>query len=322
MKSCLERNQAGTISSSQQRVVNYAVKAFWSKSGGDDGRSRPLGHDKAPYCATKEFKQTFNKGNPNFVELSFKDAYDETYLIDLLKPFIGTPEVIRTGGKYDKHFTPVSWCVADEVMRTAKYVCDHIEGGILPTNNWFKKKIPYHSRKTYDWEPKNGWGRFMYQAPTAGGILKIREILQQGHKNVNMWNREKVIKAYADFFLEYHRWPASKVSDTKIPDNEDAASFRRWSGYLAHNLSTRHVGSASEAKLAARLILPANQEMPAEIPLRSLPKGVSKNGSNKYSSRISINGKCTSLGTFHTIKEAEMVYLKALADKNQKCIGQ
>lgn len=284
---------------------------------GDSEKSGPLGTDKTAYCETKQWKQIFNKDNPNFIQLNYKYCYSEEYLTELLTPYIGTPEISRTTSTYDSSFPPVVWHQIDEVMHTAKFICEHIDGGILPGDNWLKKKAPYQERKTFEWEPTEGWGRFLNKVSIMGGLMKIRESIGQCDSNMQLWNHEKVVRAYADFYLEYDHLPAGTVTDANIPAHEDPAAFRRFSKYLSSNLAERHVGSASKAKQEATLLLPESVRSFAneKIKIKKLPRGVSETKHNKYVSRISINGASVNLGTFPTIDEAAEAYSKALKAK-------
>lgn len=279
----------------------------------------PNGKRKDGYAETRQFKESFNVDNPNFVGLQYTDCYEEQKLIDKLFVYIGDLKPCRFVGEHDTHFPPTQWTLADEVVQKAKFIISKIDGGILPTSNWFKRNRSYLDRPVLEWEPVT-WGAFPDKIRMIGGFRRLRDILGQSEANKSVWTREKVLDAMIATFNDHGTWPGKLRYDLKQKPNLTA--IQRVLLFKLQNISSvvpTHFGSMENAIKTATLMLPADKR--SVLVQRELPTGV-RLQRNRYRADIRVNGKKKCLGIYDTVEAARAARLHAEAERDRARFGE
>ena len=130
------------------------------------------------YAATRAAKTAFHKDDPLFLGIEYLDCYSDTKLAAIMKPFIGAlPIVEKPGGLGLCKVSPTRWCLVEEVLKKCRAVCDNIPGGVLPPQDWFRRKQNYQTREVHDWEPEN-WNALMWPLQRVG-YRNVRKLLAQ-----------------------------------------------------------------------------------------------------------------------------------------------
>ncbi len=272
---------------------------------GDSKSAGPNGHNLEEYLAKKAAKIKYHENNPYFLGLGYENCYTEKKLIDILQPYIGKNcKISRTKENHDFQFPPTMWTLADEVIKTCKFVCHNMPDNILPALGWFKRSDTYKCRPVLDWEPET-WGRFPCKINQVGGILKLREVLgQKQHNKITHWTKDNVTQALADFYTTYRVWPTQIL---KLQSPEITSDTYKSIEIIAKRLreaANIHIGNIFEYQAAAGKLISADifvdyKKRPA------LPSGVRwKGGNAKYTAWY--KGKC--IGSFQKAAEASSAY--------------
>lgn len=132
---------------------------------GGPGRNHVKDHEN--YQKTRKAKETFQNGRPGFLGIEYAKCYSARALSNILKPYIGEPEV-RERSK------PTS--IETQVIHRSIEIASNFEG-VLPGCKWFSKTGKYVGREVLPWEDKS-WCNFTWKVKKIGGFPALRKMLQ------------------------------------------------------------------------------------------------------------------------------------------------
>ena len=124
--------------------------------------------------------------------IEYHICYNEDKLIELLEKYIGIIEPFNFINEDDKKFKPTQWNLKDDVINQCKYIMDN-NNGIIPTEEWLRKRGKYKNRETFEWENKYNLGSLTVYIKEIGGMRKVRELLNNSEKSTIKWDKNKII---------------------------------------------------------------------------------------------------------------------------------
>ena len=166
----------------------------------------PNGHSKELYAIKRKNKELFNFDNNNFLGIEYHICYNEDKLIELLEKYIGIIEPFNFINEDDKKFKPTQWNLKDDVINQCKYIMDN-NNGIIPTEEWLRKRGKYKNRETFEWENKYNLGSLTVYIKEIGGMRKVRELLNNSEKSTIKWDKNKIINLFIEIYNKYDKTP-------------------------------------------------------------------------------------------------------------------
>jgi hypothetical protein len=126
--------------------------------------------DHQTYVDTRKLKEAFHDGRPGFLGIEYAQCYSVRALSEILKPYIGMPEVREVQ-------SCKSTTLEEDVLRRANDVAAKFKG-VLPSSKWFKKTGTYVGRDVQAWEDAS-WYPFTWKVKKIGGFTALRKLLQE-----------------------------------------------------------------------------------------------------------------------------------------------
>ena len=210
------------------------------------------------YSVTKGKKLEYNALNPNFLAFPHVDCYKEERLILHFDKFIGVAAIVNCDSDMHSRLPSAVWTLADEVVQECQTICDNMDDGVMPSFNWLLRRENYADRVILSWEPTS-WAKLTQNIKRIGGIVKVRELLDQSNNSNRKWNRESTILAVTELYENHSEWPGpllTKLSKLSNPSPEQER-LRRYCKSLTTAMRN-HVGrceatySIVKAKLSTR----------------------------------------------------------------------
>jgi hypothetical protein len=163
---------------------------------------KPNGHDEALYKRKREDKEVFNKNNPNFLGIHYKDCYEEAALTKVLDPYIGVIPPFRFDKPTDRLIHSTHWSNADELLEYCRQLASTMPNGEFPTEEWLRKRGKWANRPGETYNTLS-----IYIKTWLGGVRNLRKLLDQSHVSTNKWDRDSAIAAYQKFYDKYGLTP-------------------------------------------------------------------------------------------------------------------
>ena len=256
---------------------------------------KPNGHKEEFYAHKRKMKEDYNKNNPCFIGIEFKDCFVEERLIFLLEPYIGVIEPYIFEKPTDEIIPSVHWSNADELIEYCKDFVKQFDNQEFPTEDWLRKRGKWADREGVAYNTLS-----IYIKQWIGGVRKLRELLKQSHVSTETWSRERALEEYKKWYEKYNMLVGSsraryKRGQIQLPEAEFKKACRIEAAII------KHVGSATEAQKILRLKINTqrhysnkdelieyckefvkqfeNQEFPAEDWLRKKGKWANRKGS-------------------------------------------
>ena len=167
------------------------------------------------YAETKRQKILFHTGDPTFLQVDFRDCYQENRLKDLLSDYIDVSNMVKSL----EHFPDLpstKWSLVDEVVLKAKSICNKTPNGILPARSWFTRDKPYQHRHAAIWEPEPHVLSALGWQINEVGFGAVRQALGQGEHNVHVWTQKEVEEAFQKVYSKHHKSPIALSKDCSI----------------------------------------------------------------------------------------------------------
>lgn len=146
------------------------------------------------YARTRAAKESWNADNPNFLGIHYLDCLSDARLTAILKPYIGVIEPFRFEKPQDPYIETSHWTDADELIETCRRLAAQQQDGILPNEQWLRKRGRYSDREGPAYNTLairiNQW---------LGGTRRARELLGQAQHSTEDWTSEKAIAAWREF---------------------------------------------------------------------------------------------------------------------------
>lgn len=163
---------------------------------------KPHGHNEKTYALVRASKEKYNQGRDDFLGIHYSACFSDKELTDILKPYIGVIEPRIFTKSHDKFLETTHWSNADELLETCRQIAVNQPDGKFPTENWLRKRGKWEHREgnTYNTIA-------VYIKLWIGGTRKVRELLGQAENSTQKWDKEKAIKAYANFYNKYGKAP-------------------------------------------------------------------------------------------------------------------
>lgn len=134
------------------------------------GPGRNHHKDHASYSETRKLKEAFQGGRAGFLGVEYASCYSDRVLSNILKRYIGEPEVEEV-----TRLKPTT--LENYVLKRAEDIAGRFEG-VLPGSEWFSKRGGYVGREVLPWEDKS-WCNFTHKVKKIGGFVKLRKMLQE-----------------------------------------------------------------------------------------------------------------------------------------------
>lgn len=163
---------------------------------------KPNGHDEAHYKVKRENKEAFNRNNPNFLGIHFKDCFNETLLTKALEPYIGVIEPFKFDKPTDRHIHSTHWSNADELLEYCRQLASTMPNGEFPTEEWLRKRGKWVGRPGETYNTLS-----VYIKTWLGGVRNLRKLLGQSHVSTKQWSKDSAIAAYKKFYKEHGLTP-------------------------------------------------------------------------------------------------------------------
>ena len=106
----------------------------------------PDAYSHGRYRRTREFKEAWRAGDPNFLGLQYQDCLSDGRLAVLLQPYIRVIEPFRFDKPQDRQIETAHWSDADEFLETCRQLAADMPDGIFPSEEWLRKRGRYASR--------------------------------------------------------------------------------------------------------------------------------------------------------------------------------
>lgn len=163
---------------------------------------KPNGHGEAHYKVKREDKEAFNRSNPNFLGIHYKDCYDEATLTKVLEPYIGVISPFKFDKPTDHLIYSTHWSNADELLEYCRLLASTMPNGEFPTEEWLRKRGKWANRlgETYN-------TLSVYIKTWLGGVRNLRKLLEQSHVSTTKWDKDSAIAAYRKFYDKYGLTP-------------------------------------------------------------------------------------------------------------------
>jgi len=156
---------------------------------------KPNGHDEAHYKVKREDKEAFNRNNPNFLGIHYKDCYEEATLSKALEPYIGVISPFKFDKPTDRHIHTTHWSNADELLEYCQQLASSMPNGDFPTEEWLRKRGKWASRPGETYNTLS-----IYIKTWLGGVRNLRRLLGQAHVSTQEWDKDSAIAAYKNFY--------------------------------------------------------------------------------------------------------------------------
>jgi hypothetical protein len=201
------------------------------------------------YAQTRELKETWNKGNPNFLGIPYTDCLSDERLTRILKPFINVIEPFRFEMPQDPFIETSHWTDSDELLETCRKLAAAMPDGLFPNEGWLRKRGKYADRPgpTYNSVAirVNQW---------LGGIRNARLLLGQSPATSTIaWTPERAIKAWRDFQVKYSLSPTQLAGGERKKDFPSEVVKK---AQAIRQAAVRHgvLNEAREGKVARKII--------------------------------------------------------------------
>ncbi len=159
---------------------------------------KPNGHEESRYAEKRKNKESYHFGRKDFLGIHFQDCFSDETLSEILKPYIGLIEPFQFEKKSDEHIESSHWSNADELLVACRKLAAQMPGGRFPTEEWLRKRGKWADR---DGQPFNTIS--VYIKLWLGGIRNLRKLLGQSENSTEVWDREKAVEAYRDFYHKH-----------------------------------------------------------------------------------------------------------------------
>ncbi len=182
---------------------------------------KPMGHSEEAYAVKRKQKEEFHKDDKLFLGINYFDCYKEDRLNEILDKYIGniTPKIYTCENDYK--FKPTEWSLASEVIEQCKYIIEN-NCGILPSEDWLRKRGKHKNRETHKWESKYNLGTLSVNINKIGGIRKIRDIIKSTNTSTNIWNATQIIDYFTEIYKIHNKTPQSLLSKLRRQETKTA----------------------------------------------------------------------------------------------------
>jgi hypothetical protein len=154
----------------------------------------PDAYSRGRYAVTREKKEAYHEGRPNFLGLHYLDCQSESRLTELLAPYIGIIEPFRFEKSQDRQIESSHWSDADDMLETCHQLAARQPDGIFPNEQWLRKRGKYADR------PGEAYNTLAaYVQTKLGGSRNVRALLGQADANTAKWTPETVLEAWREF---------------------------------------------------------------------------------------------------------------------------
>lgn len=162
------------------------------------------------YAETRALKEQFNVGRATFLGIHHLDCYSDEKLTDILAPHIGrvTPRFFTKA--HDPFIESSHWSNVDELLETCKQIAALQPDGILPTEEWLRKRGKFAGRPGPAYNTVS-----VYIKTWLGGIRQARALLGQNESNTVKWNRESALLELKKWFDRYPKSPGAIDADIR-----------------------------------------------------------------------------------------------------------
>jgi hypothetical protein len=217
----------------------------------------PNGHQKKEYAEKRKNKEKFNKNNPNFLGLSYKDCYNESKLISILKTYLEFPEVATVfANENDKKVKSTHWSQMDEVLEMCKHIID--KNGSIPPEDWLRCRGKYKNRIRNDWEKKYNLSSLSVYIKNVGGMRLVRSLLNDNESSTIKWSTELIVDEIKDIFETYKKSPQQLSGELCIKKNKKVEDvlllnrIHRILGACSNHFKNGYRGACEAAKIPIR----------------------------------------------------------------------
>jgi hypothetical protein len=188
---------------------------------------RPNGHNEEKYKINREYKESFNAKNSNFLGIHFQDCFNDEVLLKILEPYIGIILPFKFDKPSDHLIHATHWSNVDELLDYCTQFAADMPDGIFPTEEWLRKRGKWKDRDGVAYNTLS-----CYIKTWVGGVRKLREILNQPHASTIKWDARLAIESYQNFYKK-HGITAEQVrakvrfkAEHNIPDTVAADATR------------------------------------------------------------------------------------------------
>ena len=202
---------------------------------------RPNGHNEERYARIRSAKEEFNRSNPHFLGIHHADCYDESKLVEILKPCIGLVQPFKFDKPTDKLLHSTHWSNADELLAFCQNLASTMLDGKFPSEDWLRKRGQWANRSGDAYNTLS-----VYIKLWLGGTRNLRRLLGQGHNNTTQWNEDMAINAYRDFYTQHALTP-NQVKSRKVRDPKSGITQEMY--LVAVNIAAavqKYAGGASK----------------------------------------------------------------------------
>ncbi len=169
------------------------------------------------YAKTRALKETWNKTNPNFLGVQFRDCLSDNKLTQILEPYIGVIEPFVFDKPHDIDIETSHWSNSDELLKTCRQLARQMPDGIFPNEQWLRKRGKFADRAGPAYNSValriNQW---------LGGMRNLRKLLGQSAESTRKWTPESAVEAWKAFELEHGVTPTQlfvKARAKQFPDD-------------------------------------------------------------------------------------------------------
>jgi AP2 domain len=162
------------------------------------------------YQKTREFKETWQASNPNFLGIPYKQCLSDTLLTEILKPYIGVIDPFQFDDPTDRLIETSHWSDKDDLLVSCKNLAAQMPDGIFPSESWLRKRGKYANRTgpTYN-------TLAIRVTQWLKGIRNVRMLLGQENAGTTAWTPEKIMEAWDAFYDNHGRTPSQCRKSTK-----------------------------------------------------------------------------------------------------------
>lgn len=162
------------------------------------------------YAETREFKEQFNGGRTTFLGIHHLDCHSDEKLTEILAPHIGYVFPTVFTKTHDPFIESSHWSNADELLETCKQIAALQPDGILPTEEWLRKRGKFANRSGPTYNTVS-----VYIKTWLGGIRQARYLLGQGDSSTVKWSRELALHELKRWFDRYQKSPGAIAADIR-----------------------------------------------------------------------------------------------------------
>lgn len=164
---------------------------------------KPNGHNAKNYAEKRDLKERFNRNNPLFLGIEFRDCYDDGKLGSILSSVLEVPDPFVFDRETDAQIQSTHWSNADELLEFCRHLASQMPDGRFPSEDWLRKRGKHADRPG---EPYNTAS--IYIKTWLGGIRKVRELLKQSEFSTQQWDRATALREWKTFWQKTGLTPA------------------------------------------------------------------------------------------------------------------